>query len=91
MGCSIRDACVEAKVSRGTVQERLKDTPEFYDQIEGFMSHIERLAQKVVYTKIKQGDDYNARRLLERRRRKTYATRTDHTTNDEAINLQFGV
>lgn len=101
IGCSDREACVYADVALSTLYNYQNANPEFIEEKAGLKEKPVLLARQVVVKSLEKEDVKTAQWLLERKKRKEFATRTeseirqveafDNLTDDELKKIADGV
>ena len=76
LGCSDREACIYANIAPSTLYEYQKRNPEFTERKADLKEKIVLLARQTVAKAIQNGDEKSAQWLLERKKRKEFAVRT---------------
>ena len=76
IGCSVIEACVYANIGRATLYRYMDANPEFRDRIKELQEKPVLLARQVVLKAMQGGDEKTAQWLLERKKRKEFAVRT---------------
>lgn len=100
IGCSDREACVYADVALSTLYNYQNVNPEFIEEKAGLKEKPVLLARQVVVKSLEKEDVKTAQWLLERKKRKEFATRTeseirqveafDNLTDDELKKIADG-
>lgn len=100
IGCSDREACVYADVALSTLYNYQNSNPEFIEEKAGLKEKPVLLARQVVVKSLEKEDVKTAQWLLERKKRKEFATRTeseirqveafDNLTDDELKKIADG-
>ncbi len=86
---TVEEACREARISKDSYYQWVKKSDEFADEMERAKDDLFVQSKRVLAVKVKQkGDENTAKWLLERRRKRNYAARTELTDGDgEAITI----
>jgi len=82
LGCSDTEACLYADISPATLYNYQNDNPEFVERKEALKERPVLMARAVVVDSLKRKDKETARWYLERRRKKEFSARTEHTGED---------
>jgi len=100
IGCSDREACAYVGISRSTLYNYQNENPEFLEEKALLKEKPVLLARQVVVKALEKEDVKTAQWLLERKKRKEFATRTeseirqveafDNLTDDELKNIADG-
>ena len=100
IGCSDREACVYADVALSTLYNYQNANLEFIEEKAGLKEKPVLLARQVVVKSLEKEDVKTAQWLLERKKRKEFATRTeseirqveafDNLTDDELKKIADG-
>lgn len=100
IGCSDREACVYADVALSTLYNYQNANHEFIEEKAGLKEKPVLLARQVVVKSLEKEDVKTAQWLLERKKRKEFATRTeseirqveafDNLTDDELKKIADG-
>ena len=76
LGCSDKEACVYANIAPSTLYLYQEKNPEFSERKQLLKEKIVLLARQTVAKAIQNGDEKSAQWLLERKKRKEFAVRT---------------
>ena len=76
IGCSDREACVYANISERTLYYYQDSNPDFLQRKQLLKEKVVLLARQTVAKAIQNGDEKSAQWLLERKKRKEFAVRT---------------
>ena len=76
IGCSDKEACVYANISERTLYYYQDSNPDFLQRKQLLKEKVVLLARQTVAKAIQNGDEKSAQWLLERKKRKEFAVRT---------------
>ena len=76
LGCSDKEACVYANIAPSTLYLYQEKNPEFSERKQLLKEKLVLLARQTVAKAIQNGDEKSAQWLLERKKRKEFAVRT---------------
>jgi len=86
--CSVEEACLYAGISRNTFYEFVKKYPDFQDRIEALRNAPYLVARKTLIAAAEHDADL-ALKILERKRREEFSTRTEVMQTGEVSNKHY--
>jgi len=71
------EACLNANISKDALYDYIKLNPEFSDRKELLKQQPRMKAKEIIYSKLEENDDYNARWYLERKAKDEFSLKTE--------------